>query len=133
MVSPEESKMASPEQAQPSTASPRPIWLRISLAVMGALLTAWLCGVAMKADARLTSPPGFFRGLLHGGMMPVAWPTLLAGQDQVIYAERNSGRTYKLGYSMGVNLSGLIFFGWLFLGVAAMRKQAQRQKLQSTS
>ena len=95
-----------------------------------ALVIAWACGAAMRADARLATPPGFFRGLLHGGMMPVAWPTLLVGQDQEIYAARNEGRTYKLGYSMGVNLSGLIFFGWLFLTVGSVKGLLQRKNPQ---
>lgn len=84
----------------------------------------------MRADARLAEPPGLFRGMLHGAMMPVAWPTLLVGHDQEIYAQRNRGRTYKLGYSMGVNLSGLVFFGWLFLTVGSVRGLIQRKSPQ---
>jgi len=125
--------MSAPEQAPPSVPVRSHPWVRVAVTLGAALLTAWLCGVAMKVDAGLTTPPGFFRGMLHGAMMPVAWPTLLVGQDQEIYAARNSGRTYKLGYSMGVNLSGLVFFGWIFLGVGALKNRNQRQKLQSTS
>lgn len=69
----------------------------------------------MRADARLTTPPGFARGLLHGALMPLAWPSLLTGHDQEIYAGRNRGRPYKVGYSMGVNISGALFFGWAFV------------------
>ena len=58
---------------------------------------------------------------------PGGWPTLLIGQDQEIYAARNAGRPYKLGYSLGVNLSGLIFFGWLFLTVSSLRGLVQRK------
>ena len=61
--------------------------------------------------------------MLHGAMMPVAWPALLAGHDQEIYAQVNSGVTYKLGYSLGVNASGLFFFGWLFLSLGSLRKK----------
>jgi hypothetical protein len=119
------------EQA-PAPSPPRRLhWApRLVGTVAVALLIGWSCGAAMRADARLASPPGFFRGLLHGGMMPVAWPTLLAGQDQDIYASRNEGRTYKLGYSMGVNLSGLIFFGWLFLTVGSLKSLHQRSRPQ---
>jgi hypothetical protein len=46
--------------------------------------------------------------------MPLAWPTLLIGRDQSIYAIPNAGRTYKLGYSLGVNACGAVFFGWFF-------------------
>ena len=46
--------------------------------------------------------------------MPLAWPGLLVGRDQIIYAAANSGRLYKLGYSLGVNLCGAAFFGWSY-------------------
>ncbi len=115
--------MISAQQARPP--APRRLhWsIRAALTVATALVLAWLCGAAMRADARLKSPPGLFRGMVHGAMMPVAWPTLLAGQDQVIYAEPNEGRTYKLGYSLGVNLSGMVFFGWFFLSLSALRRR----------
>jgi hypothetical protein len=115
--------MNSPQQVPPP--SPRRLhWvIRAALTVATALTLAWLCGAAMRADAKLTSPPGLFRGMLHGAMMPIAWPTLLAGQDQVIYAALNEGRVYKLGYSMGVNLSGMVFFGWFFVSLSALRRK----------
>ncbi|HRI14113.1 MAG TPA: hypothetical protein PLX89_14040 [Verrucomicrobiota bacterium] len=94
---------------------------------------AWLCGAALRADARLNSPPGLFRGMLHGAMMPMAWPALLVGNDQEVYAANNVGRPYKLGYSLGVNLSGLIFFGWFFLSLNALRSASQRKKPAYTS
>lgn len=105
-------------------------WTRALLTVAIALALAWVCGLAMRADARRSEPPGLFRGMLHGAMMPVAWPTLMVGHDQDIYASRNSGRTYKLGYSLGVNLSGLVFFGWLFLTASSVRGLAQRRRPQ---
>lgn len=110
-------------------------WLLQALMTVGSmLLFAWLCGVAMKADAKLTTPPGFFRGMVHGAMMPMAWPSLLGGHDQPIYAEVNEGRTYKLGYSMGVNLSGVIFFGWLFFTISTLRQAwAAKSAAKSTS
>ena len=59
--------------------------------------------------------PGFTAGIAHGALMPCGFPMLLAGQDLPIYAERNSGRTYKLGYTLGVNLCGALFFGSVYL------------------
>jgi hypothetical protein len=44
----------------------------------------------------------------------MAMPALAMGQDVTIYAEKNSGRTYKLGYTIGINLCGLIVFGTAF-------------------
>ena len=55
--------------------------------------------------------------------MPLAWPALLGGADQSIYSERNSGRTYKLGYSLGVNVCGAVFFGWGFWRFNRWRRQ----------
>ena len=57
---------------------------------------------------------GFRLGILHGALMPVALPSLLLGKDVPIYAERNEGRTYKLGYIAGINACGLVFFGLAF-------------------
>lgn len=104
--------------------------LRALATVAVAIGIGWACGAAMRTDARMVEPPGLFRGMLHGAMMPVAWPTLLVGHDQEIYSSRNAGRPYKLGYSLGVNLSGLLFFGWLFLTVGSLKGLVQRKKPQ---
>ena len=57
---------------------------------------------------------GFWLGTVHGLLMPVAFPNLIAGQDVPIFTANNTGRTYKLGYIAGINLCGLIFFGMTF-------------------
>ena len=59
-------------------------------------------------------PAGFGRGMVHGALMPLALPNLLVGYDVTIYAAMNDGRPYKLGYTLGVNLCGLVFFGLFF-------------------
>ena len=64
--------------------------------------------------------------MVHGALMPLAMPNLLVGNDVAIYAANNTGRTYKLGYSLGVNLCGLIFFGFFFWRVRQWR-QKKRQ------
>ena len=87
---------------------------RIGTTLLVAYAIGRLSDLAMRADARLLDPPGFGRGMLHGALMPVAWPSLLMGHDQPIYAERNTGRLYKLGYSAGINICGAMFFGGLF-------------------
>ena len=90
-------------------------WLRRgALTLLVALTIGRLSDAAMRADARLAAPPGFARGMLHGALMPIAWPSLLLGHDQTIYAEPNTGRLYKLGYSLGINVCGAGFFGWSF-------------------
>jgi len=103
-------------QAGPSKSSGRARrWgKRLAGTVLVALGVGWGSGTAMRWDARMAGPAGFGRGLLHGALMPLAWPTLLAGRDQEIYGHNNSGRTYKLGYSLGVNVCGAAFFGWSY-------------------
>ncbi len=70
-----------------------------------------------------TAPPaGFVAGLKHGAKMPLALPRLLLGHDTTIYAESNTGRTYKLGYTTGVNACGALFFGVTFWRLNRLRK-----------
>jgi hypothetical protein len=68
-------------------------------------------------------PAGFGHGLMHGALMPMSLPNLLIGDNVPIYATRNSGRTYKLGYTLGVNGCGLIFFGFLFWRLRRSRER----------
>lgn len=58
--------------------------------------------------------------------MPAALPALLMGKDLPIYASSNVGRYYNIGYIAGVNLCGMIFFGFGFY----MPKQDQRAAVQ---
>jgi hypothetical protein len=62
--------------------------------------------------------------MVQGALMPLALPNLLAGNDVAIYAGNNTGRTYKLGYALGVNLCGLVFFGFFFWRVAKWKKHS---------
>jgi len=69
------------------------------------------------AAARFYQPEhtaGFWRGTLHGALMPAALPSLLLGKDVPIFAVNHTGRAYKLGYICGINACGLIFFGLAF-------------------
>lgn len=72
-----------------------------------------------SADGR---PAGFGRGVVDGALMPGTLPPLLLGRDVVIYAPVNTGRTYKLGYTVGVNGCGAIFFGLFFWRLQRWRK-----------
>jgi hypothetical protein len=71
---------------------------------------SWAAPRAHPPDTRF----GMDYGLLHGAMMPMAMPSLLMGNDVSIYAENNTGRPYKIGYIMGINLCGALFFGSMF-------------------
>ena len=57
---------------------------------------------------------GFYTGLLEGALMPAALPGLLGGHDVPIYAPNNMGRGYKIGYILGLNTCGTLFFGVAF-------------------
>ena len=57
---------------------------------------------------------GFYTGLLEGALMPAALPGLLGGKDVPIYAPNNVGRGYKIGYILGLNGCGTLFFGVAF-------------------
>jgi hypothetical protein len=99
---------------------------RILTRVLLALLAAFLIGSVLKHAVGMTDkgagPAGFTRGVLHGALMPLALPNLLMGIDVTIYAPNNTGRAYKLGYTVGVNGCGLAFFGFFFWRVNRWRK-----------
>jgi len=54
---------------------------------------------------------GFFTGMMHGALMPAALPTLVFGKDLPIYARNNEGRGYNIGFILGLNACGTLFFG----------------------
>jgi len=79
-----------------------------------------------RSSARLNHdlrPAGFVKGMIQGALMPLSLPNLVLGNDVTIYAPNNTGRTYKLGYSLGVNLCGAVFFGFFFWRVAQWGKK----------
>ena len=78
---------------------------------------AFVMGVAMDWSAkraRPEQPAGFWWGFVHGALIPASLPTLEIGRDVTIYALHNTGIGYKLGYTMGVNGCGALFFGLAF-------------------
>ena len=110
---------ASMERSAPvNAASPALKVSRVLARIAGFVCMAFLMGAAMDWSARRTRPDlqaGFWWGFAHGALMPATLPTLLTGKDVAIYAPHNTGVTYKLGYTMGVNGCGALFFGLMFL------------------
>jgi hypothetical protein len=90
-------------------------WLR-KAAIMAVVTVSfgYFYGWAAPRAFPLLPVPGFAYGMLHGALMPIALPSLVLGKDVPIYAVVNSGRLYKIGYIVGINLCGLVFFGPLF-------------------
>jgi hypothetical protein len=109
--------------------TPQPISRRrkILKRIFSFLLVAAIVGFCVRqisvSMSKSAAPAGFVRGMLQGALMPGALPNLLVGNDVVIYAPNNTGRTYKLGYTCGVNACGAIFFGWFFWRVSKWRKE----------
>ena len=93
-------------------------WRKVITRILSILAVAIALGFAMRhlsaAIDRSNRPAGFFRGMLQGALMPAALPNLLVGNDVIIYAQNNTGVTYKLGYTCGVNACGALFFGLFF-------------------
>jgi hypothetical protein len=80
------------------------------LTIVLAALQGWAAPRFYKADRTA----GFYTGLLEGALMPAALPGLLSGHDLPIYAPNNIGRGYNIGYILGINTCGTLFFGIAF-------------------
>ena len=97
--------------------------LRIGLIVVIASFVGWALNRSAQSIDRSSVPAGFGLGVIHGAMMPCALPTLLWGRDISIFASNNSGRLYKLGYTVGVNVCGALFFGLSYWRLIRWRKR----------
>jgi len=92
--------------------------LRLAVQIACVFAIAVIVGAGLNRAAvaleRSGRQAGFCQGMLQGALMPMAMPSLLMGRDVTIYAQNNTGRPYKLGYTAGVNACGAIFFGYAF-------------------
>jgi len=90
-------------------------WLKKIAVIAGTmLLLGWFYGWASPHGYPKERTLGFGHGALHGALMPMALPSLVLGQNVEIFASNNSGRPYKIGYIVGINLCGLLVFGSAF-------------------
>ncbi len=110
----------------PGAARPRPPWnvaARLAAIIALAFIIGWvLNGIAQHLDGD-NRPAGFVRGLIQGALMPASMPTLLIGHDVTIYSKTNNGVPYKLGYTMGVNACGAVFFGMFYWRLKRWREK----------
>lgn len=101
-------------------------WSRIALRVATFLLVAAAIGAVLNRVAanleKNSHPAGFARGMVQGALMPMSLPNLLAGRDITIYSQNNTGVTYKIGYTTGVNACGALFFGIVFWRFSKLRR-----------
>lgn len=115
-------------KAAPPHGPARKILLRILSFLIAAVVIGCVTGFFSRVSNQGSGPAGFARGVLHGALMPCALPNLLVGKNVTIYASNNTGRTYNLGYTVGVNGCGAIFFGFFFWRVSRWRRGNQRQE-----
>ena len=117
--------------ARRTTASRRPLWWKVPLRVLAVLAFAAVVGWVLNCISRTLQesprPAGFVRGVVQGALMPMSMPNLLVGKDVSIYAANNTGLTYKLGYTAGVNGCGAIFFGFFFWRVRKWKQNGREQ------
>lgn len=68
-----------------------------------------LAGCAATQDAAEVSAnaPGFWLGLWHGFIFPVAWVASLFTDQVSIYAVPNNGGWYDFGYFLGIVVFGV--------------------------
>jgi hypothetical protein len=106
---------------------PRFALRKLIIRTLAVLAAAAVIGFGMRQAAaaleRSPQPAGFVRGVVQGALMPCALPNLLVGSDVAIYAQRNTGVPYKLGYTCGVNACGAVFFGLFFWRLNQWRKR----------
>ncbi len=84
---------------------------------------AWLQGWAARSSYKPENFADFKMGIVHGILMPAALPALLAGHDLPIYAPNNSGCNYKIGYILGINTCGTLFFAMAYWGMGRRRRK----------
>jgi hypothetical protein len=87
------------------------------------MILAMCQGWATKNSYKPEQCADFKVGLMHGFLMPASFPGLLAGHDLPIYAPNNNGRDYKVGFILGLNGSGTVFFGMAYWGMGRPRKK----------
>ena len=118
--------MASTSDASPPA---QPRRTRFLVRLFWFLLLATCIGWTLNQSGRLLNRSGkragFGLGIVQGALMPLALPNLAVGNDVTIYSENNTGRTYKLGYTIGVNGCGLLFFGIFFWRMSRWRRATQ--------
>jgi hypothetical protein len=114
-------------ETQTTVSAPHLKLRKILMRILTFLIVATCVGLFMRcisaSTTKSTAPAGFARGMLQGALMPGALPNLLVGNDVPIYAANNTGLTYKLGYTFGVNACGLIFFGLFFWRVSKWKQK----------
>ena len=72
-----------------------------------ALLSLTACAATQATDAVTATAPGFWLGLWHGFIFPVAWIVSLFSDKVAVYAVPNNGGWYDFGYFLGIVVFGV--------------------------
>jgi hypothetical protein len=72
-----------------------------------AALALSACAATQASDAIASDAPGFWLGLWHGFIFPVAWLVSLFTDKIAIYAVPNNGGWYDFGYFLGIVVFGV--------------------------
>ena len=83
------------------------------LLILAAALALAACAATQQADAVAPQAPGFWLGLWHGLIFPIAWVVSLFTGKVAVYAVPNNGGWYDFGYFLGI----------VFLGVGARKSR----------
>ena len=75
-----------------------------ALAIMVMILTGCADTVTPDQIASI-EPVGFWYGLWHGFILPIAWIVSLFSESTAIYAVYNNGGWYDFGFIMGVGVA----------------------------
>jgi hypothetical protein len=65
------------------------------------------CAATQASTAVAEGAPGFWLGLWHGFIFPVAWIVSLFVPNVAIYAVPNNGGWYDFGYFLGIVVFGV--------------------------
>ena len=77
------------------------------LLALSLVLALTACVATQAPDAVAPTAPGFWLGLWHGFIFPVAWLVSLFTDKVAIYAVPNNGGWYDFGYFLGIVVFGV--------------------------
>jgi len=78
----------------------------LSLVLGSALFLSGCADTTSFTDAASRQPVGFWYGLWHGMIAPIAWIVSLFSDDVAIYAIYNNGGWYDFGFILGIGALG---------------------------
>jgi hypothetical protein len=73
----------------------------------GLALTLAACAAVQDPSAVAPTAPGFWLGLWHGFIFPIAWIVSLFVPKVAVYAVPNNGGWYDFGYFVGIVFLGV--------------------------